>query len=55
MAEVLVILSSSNIVSDNEMSASLIPETLSISDMDSDKLIVGLAIVLSVNATESDM
>ena len=55
MSELLVILSSSNIVSDNEMSASLIPETLSISDMDSDKLIVGLAIVLSVNATESDM
>ena len=36
------------------MSAALIPETLSISDMDSDKLMVGSAVVLSVNATESD-
>ena len=55
MSASLEILSSSEIVSDNEMYAALIPETLSISDMDSDKLMVGSAVVLSVSATESDM
>ena len=55
MSAALLILSSSDIVSDIETPASLIPETLSVNDIDSDKLIVGLAVVLSVNVRESDM
>ena len=54
MSASLEILSSSEIDSDSEMSAALIPETLSARDIDSVKLIVGLAVVLSVNDTDSD-
>ena len=53
MSAFLTILSSSEIDSANEIPASLILEILSVNGIDSDKLIVGLAVVLSVNDRDS--
>ena len=54
MSESLEITSVNDIVSNNEMPKALVPETLSVSDIDSNKLIVGLAVVLPVIDIVSD-